>query len=176
MATIVIGDIHGNLAALLDLLGQLRHEVGEKDVVVFLGDYIDRGHDSRGCIDAILAFRRESPAEVTCLRGNHEDWLLRTQKDYACHSWLLGMKDWIPCAAIRLRLSARCARMSSRYDLSWRVDGDSNARPTSVSERPSCPVEEGCLTAVCSGGPRASTRVTSPDQPMSSFLVFTQGL
>ena len=92
MASIAIGDIHGNLAALLDLLGQLRHEVGEEDVVVFLGDYIDRGHDSRGCIDAILAFRRESPAGVTCLRGNHEDWLLRTQQDYACHSWLLGME------------------------------------------------------------------------------------
>ena len=35
MATIAIGDIHGNLAALFDLLGQLRHEVGGEDVVVF---------------------------------------------------------------------------------------------------------------------------------------------
>jgi calcineurin-like phosphoesterase family protein len=43
MSTIAIGDIHGNLAALLDLLGQLSAEVGRGDVVVFLGDYIDRG-------------------------------------------------------------------------------------------------------------------------------------
>jgi len=43
MATIAIGDIHGNLAALQDLLGQLQHEADRGDAVVFLGDYIDRG-------------------------------------------------------------------------------------------------------------------------------------
>lgn len=92
MATISIGDIHGNLAALQDLLSQLRSEATTADVVVLLGDYIDRGPDSRGCVDAILAFRSECPAEVVCLRGNHEDWLLRTQADYSRHSWLLGME------------------------------------------------------------------------------------
>ena len=92
MATVAVGDIHGNRAALLDLLAQLRDEVAEGDVVVFLGDYIDRGPDSRGCVEAILTFRDETLADVVCLRGNHEDWLLRTQKDYARHSWLLGME------------------------------------------------------------------------------------
>ncbi len=92
MATVAVGDIHGNLAALLDLLGQLRDEVLEGDVLVFLGDYIDRGPDSRGCVDAILTFRDERRAEMVCLRGNHEDWLLRTQKDHTRHSWLLGME------------------------------------------------------------------------------------
>ena len=92
MATVAVGDIHGNLAALIDLLGQLRDEVAERDVVVFLGDYIDRGSDSRDCVDAILRFRDESRAAVVCLRGNHEDWLLRTQMDYTRHSWLLGME------------------------------------------------------------------------------------
>lgn len=92
MTTVAVGDIHGNLAALIDLLGQLRDEVAEGDALVFLGDYIDRGPDSRGCVEAILAFRDESRAEVVCLRGNHEDWLLRTQQDYTRHSWLLGME------------------------------------------------------------------------------------
>ena len=92
MATIAIGDIHGNLPALKDLLAQLGPEVTAGDAVVFLGDYIDRGPDSRGCVDAILAFRDECPAEVVCLRGNHEDWMLRTQEDYSRHSWLLGME------------------------------------------------------------------------------------
>jgi serine/threonine protein phosphatase 1 len=91
-ATIAIGDVHGNLAALTDLLGQLRDQVSVGDVVVFLGDYIDRGPDSRGCIEAILEFKGDSPAEVVCLRGNHEDWLLRTRRDYSRHSWLLGME------------------------------------------------------------------------------------
>ena len=92
MATIAIGDIHGNLSALNDLLGQLRTEVADDDTVVFLGDYIDRGPDARGCVDAILGFQREVRADVVCLRGNHEDWFLRTLGDYERHSWLLGME------------------------------------------------------------------------------------
>lgn len=91
MATIVIGDIHGNLAELCDVLSQVGEEAVEGDVVVFLGDYIDRGDRSRACIDVILAFRDESPAEVICLRGNHEDWLLQTLNDFTRHSWLRGM-------------------------------------------------------------------------------------
>jgi serine/threonine protein phosphatase 1 len=91
MATLAIGDIHGNLAALCDLVSRLEAEIDASDVVVFLGDYIDRGQDSRGCIDEILEFRARCRGEVVCLRGNHEDWMLRTQKDYSRHSWLLGM-------------------------------------------------------------------------------------
>ena len=53
MATIAVGDIHGNLPALKDVLAQLCRVVVEGDVVVFLGDYIDRGRDSRACVDAM---------------------------------------------------------------------------------------------------------------------------
>jgi serine/threonine protein phosphatase 1 len=95
VATIAVGDIHGNLAALTDLLGQLRADAAAGDVVVFLGDYIDRGPDSRQCIDAILSFKQDIPADVVCLRGNHEDWLLRTRADYTKHSWLLGMDPYV---------------------------------------------------------------------------------
>ena len=85
------------------------------DVVVFLGDYIDRGPDSKGCIDAILAFRDEVPAQVMGLCGNHEDWLLRTMRDHSRHSWLLGMqpmdtiRSYAPDAARALRKAVRDA-------------------------------------------------------------------
>ena len=92
MSTIAVGDIHGNLPALVDVLGQLRREVQRDDTVVFLGDYIDRGPDSKGCIDAILSFRNEIDAEVVTLMGNHEDWFLRTRRDHLRHSWLLAME------------------------------------------------------------------------------------
>ncbi len=91
MSTVAVGDIHGNLPALDDVIGQLRAEIDVDDTVVFLGDYIDRGPDSKGCVDAILAFRAERSAQVVCLCGNHEDWLLRTLRDPTRHSWLLGM-------------------------------------------------------------------------------------
>ena len=92
MATIAVGDIHGNLPALNDVLDQLRDAAGHGDSIVFLGDYIDRGTDSKGCVDAIFHFRRDVAADVVCLIGNHEDWMLRTQHDYGRHSWLLGME------------------------------------------------------------------------------------
>jgi len=64
--------------------------LGGKDTTVFLGDYIDRGPDTRGCIDRILRWQDESPATVITLLGNHEDWLLRSITDPARHSWLGG--------------------------------------------------------------------------------------
>jgi serine/threonine protein phosphatase 1 len=92
MSTIAIGDIHGNLGALDDLLGQLAAQLNGRDTVVFLGDYIDRGSDSCGCIERILEFRSASPSAVVTLLGNHEDWLLRSVTDPTRHSWILGME------------------------------------------------------------------------------------
>jgi serine/threonine protein phosphatase 1 len=113
MATIAIGDVHGNLRALSDLLDQLRSEVTGGDTVVMLGDYIDRGPDSKGCIDAILAFGEQVPATVVGLCGNHEDWMLQTMGDCTRHSWLLGMQpletiqSYSPEAARAVRKAAR---------------------------------------------------------------------
>jgi serine/threonine protein phosphatase 1 len=92
MATIAVGDVHGNRAALDDLLVQLKSALADGDDVVFLGDYIDRGANSRECVDAIISLQQEAKGEVVCLCGNHEDWLLKTQRDYTSHSWLLGMQ------------------------------------------------------------------------------------
>lgn len=94
MASIAIGDIHGNLAALNDLLAQIEPTLTSGDTVVFLGDYIDRGANSNHVIDRILKLRRKSAATVVTLKGNHENWLLKTMRDYACHSWLLATEAY----------------------------------------------------------------------------------
>ena len=39
---------------------------------VFVGDYIDRGPDSRGVVTLLVEMQRNSPHDVICLRGNHE--------------------------------------------------------------------------------------------------------
>ena len=112
MATIAIGDIHGNIAALEDVLAQVASGLTADDVVVFLGDYVDRGPASKACIDRILDFRSRSDAKVVTLLGNHEDWLLRTLRDPTRHSWLLGTEafdtiaSYSPAAAIKLRRAA----------------------------------------------------------------------
>lgn len=92
MATFAVGDVHGNLPALRQVLDHLRREAGSADTVVFLGDYIDRGPDAKACIDALIRFRNDSVAAVVCLMGNHEHWFLETHRDRRRHSWLLGME------------------------------------------------------------------------------------
>ena len=119
MSTIAIGDIHGNLAALTDLLDQIRGEVRSADTIVFLGDYMDRGPDTRGCLDAILKLQRETDAEVVCLLGNHEEWFLRTLRDHGHHSWLLGMEafDTIRSYSVSAARTLREAVSNAGLDL-----------------------------------------------------------
>ena len=116
VATIAIGDIHGEAVALGDLLCQLRDEIGPDDTVVFLGDYVDRGPDARACIDAILEFRSDVPSPVVCLCGNHEDWMLRTFRDPRRHSWLMGMEalDTIRSAGEGARLQVSHLKAGAR--------------------------------------------------------------
>ena len=66
--TIAIGDIHGCAAALAALMAAIKPT--DQDTLVFLGDYIDRGPDSRGVIEQILGLRKE--CRVVPLLGNHE--------------------------------------------------------------------------------------------------------
>jgi diadenosine tetraphosphatase ApaH/serine/threonine PP2A family protein phosphatase len=40
----------------------------------------------------IIGFRETASAAVVTLMGNHEDWLLRTHRDFTRHSWVLGME------------------------------------------------------------------------------------
>jgi Calcineurin-like phosphoesterase len=91
VATIAIGDIHGQYPPLDNLLGKVEPGLSAADTVVFLGDYIDRGLRSRECLDRILELAASTPATVVGLVGNHEEWLLRTLRDFSDHSWLLGM-------------------------------------------------------------------------------------
>jgi serine/threonine protein phosphatase 1 len=65
---IVIGDVHGHYAGLMQLLGAIAPTTD--DAVYFLGDLIDRGPQSRQVID----FLRQSP--YRCLLGNHEQMML----------------------------------------------------------------------------------------------------
>jgi len=71
----VIGDIHGCKAMLLGLLDVIRYEPSQ-DRLLFVGDYIDRGPDSKGVVDLILELKALSQGKVECVLGNHEALLL----------------------------------------------------------------------------------------------------
>jgi serine/threonine protein phosphatase 1 len=78
--TLVIGDIHGDLVHLERLLAKLP-ALDAGDTVVFLGDYIDRGPQSREVVARVQKLCTELPGRCVTLRGNHEDAWLRSLED-----------------------------------------------------------------------------------------------
>ncbi|MCB0628292.1 MAG: metallophosphoesterase family protein [Saprospiraceae bacterium] len=73
MRRIAITDIHGCLDSFKALLDKIAYT--SEDELYLLGDYIDRGPDSKGVIDLILKLR-EQGHEILCLTGNHEAMFL----------------------------------------------------------------------------------------------------
>lgn len=70
--TYAVGDIHGRFDLLEAALAVIeRHSRGVKRRIVFLGDYIDRGPDSRKVVERLMALREAG--DVVCLKGNHEE-------------------------------------------------------------------------------------------------------
>jgi serine/threonine protein phosphatase 1 len=77
MRTLAIGDVHGCRRALDALLDVVAPAAG--DTVVFLGDYVDRGPDTRGVIERLLAW--PAGVRLVTLRGNHEEMMLWAFED-----------------------------------------------------------------------------------------------
>lgn len=87
-----VGDIHGRIDLLEDLEARIvRDAAGRSEtrrVIVYLGDYVDRGYQSREVLDHLLAPGPEG-FERVFLRGNHEDFLVGFLEDSAgARSWL----------------------------------------------------------------------------------------
>lgn len=83
-----IGDVHGCadlLQALVEAVrAEARLEPARRKVVIFLGDYIDRGPDSRGVIGFLAGLRSENDGiEWRFLKGNHEEAMLDFLEDPA---------------------------------------------------------------------------------------------
>jgi serine/threonine protein phosphatase 1 len=88
--TIAIGDIHGcstALAALLDAIAP-----AAADTLITLGDYIDRGPDSRGVLDQLIALGRRY--RLIPLLGNHEEMLI------AALSNRQVLECWLACGGL----------------------------------------------------------------------------
>ena len=80
MRTLVIGDIHGGLRALHQIME--RANVTKNDTLIFLGDYVDGWSQSPQVLDFIIDLKKKQ--NCICMRGNHDDLLLE---------WLDQSKD-----------------------------------------------------------------------------------
>ncbi|TWU60868.1 Serine/threonine-protein phosphatase 1 [Rubripirellula tenax] len=82
---LAIGDIHGCRVALEKLLELIAPT--PEDIVVTLGDYVDRGPDSRGVIDVLVQLGKQT--RLVSLLGNHEEMMLSViRHGEPHHSWL----------------------------------------------------------------------------------------
>jgi serine/threonine protein phosphatase 1 len=101
MPIYAIGDVHGCLEQLLDLeqriVADARRLPGDK-LIVMLGDYVDRGPDSAGVIDHLMAPPPEGFTRI-CLAGNHEMLML------ACLEGRCALSKWVALGARATLLS-----------------------------------------------------------------------
>jgi serine/threonine protein phosphatase 1 len=77
MRVLAIGDIHGCLPPFDALLDWVKPAAG--DTVVLLGDYVDRGPDTKGVLDRLIELRK-SGLNLVCLCGNHEIMMLEARR------------------------------------------------------------------------------------------------
>lgn len=90
--TFVIGDVHGKADLLQTLLDELKQITSCPDQVIFLGDLIDRGPDSKAVVDMVIDTIRTFPGSKLIM-GNHESMLLEFVDDdvprpLAVNQWL----------------------------------------------------------------------------------------
>jgi serine/threonine protein phosphatase 1 len=85
--TIAVGDIHGDMTQLRSLWSKLP-KLTSDDTLVFLGDYLDRGPDSRGVVEFVRGLPQQTEARVVPLMGNHEQILLDAYEEGKCESLL----------------------------------------------------------------------------------------
>ncbi len=89
--TWVIPDVHGCSKTLISLI-ENQIKPTKYDTMYFLGDYIDRGPDSKGVIDYLIKLQ-EQEFQVHFLMGNHEDYCLKAFDDDKRKKPFLGIKS-----------------------------------------------------------------------------------
>lgn len=84
MRTLAIGDIHGCLRALTTLINAVAPR--PDDLLVTLGDYVDRGPDSKGVLDYLVDLH--ATGQLVALRGNHDRMMLDARDGADGYLWL----------------------------------------------------------------------------------------
>jgi serine/threonine protein phosphatase 1 len=87
MRVLAIGDIHGCTTALDVLLAEVQPT--PDDLIITLGDYVDRGPDSSGAIERLLRLRKT--LRLVSLRGNHEVMMQGARRDWEHY------RTWFAC-------------------------------------------------------------------------------
>ncbi|MEM5472619.1 metallophosphoesterase family protein [Hoeflea sp. AS60] len=140
--TYAIGDIHGRRDLLETLLAAIRADMGDRDArIIFLGDIIDRGPESRQCLDLVILTLERHPGSKLIL-GNHEEFMLdfldaatTAEHETAAHRWLpnggsetlmsYGFADTVGFDAIARQLADDVPdHIATLREANWMVESD----------------------------------------------------
>src|SRR6516225_9938796 len=87
--TYAIADLHGRLDLLEMALARITERAEPPATLVTLGDYVDRGPDSRKIIERLMAGLGRDGWRLICLKGNHEDIMWQTCRRLPDVNWWL---------------------------------------------------------------------------------------
>lgn len=136
MRLLAIGDIHGCLNAFTTLLDAVALQ--SEDRLVTLGDYVDRGPDSRGVLDHLLALR--DAGQLVALRGNHDVMMLEGRGG-RCRNWLMcGGKQTLASYGVSLESIKSLAEGDG-----WLGEGDLEEMLAKIPSRHFAFLENDCL-------------------------------
>jgi len=137
MRTWVIPDVHGCILTLRTLVEELI-ALRKDDTLIFLGDLIDRGPDSKGVIDYIRELSQKG-IRTLMIKGNHEDYMVKVYRDELSKRGIMKLfgirsgilKEWMTHGGIETMKSFNARKItdipiqyiewieSFRYYLKW---------------------------------------------------------
>jgi serine/threonine protein phosphatase 1 len=85
MKRYVVGDVHGCYDELIELYHKIDEHANGNFRMIFVGDYVDRGPDSKKVVDFVMKMQKRGDI---ALMGNHEDMLLDGDFTYAAETLL----------------------------------------------------------------------------------------
>lgn len=110
----VIPEIHGeanSLEVIFNRILPLRFSINQEDMVILLGDFIDKGYNSALVIDLLISYKQQYGDKFLCIKGNHELALLKalkSEQDY--RSWVMqGGIATIQSYLVKLKLDSDAA-------------------------------------------------------------------
>jgi serine/threonine protein phosphatase 1 len=89
--TFAVGDVHGRFDLLLKAADAITdYCAGRPSRVIMLGDYVDRGPDSRAVIEWLMERQADPESALTCLKGNHEAMMVEACQEGGAVEWWCG--------------------------------------------------------------------------------------
>lgn len=108
---IAVGDIHGCYDLLMELMNKINFKPAD-DILIFLGDYIDRGKEDYLVIKYLYQLQKENPRSVFLLKGNHEQMAELALKNPPDKSKCGGYNSY-----------SDNANVDNRFMYSWKLNG-----------------------------------------------------